>query len=116
MVDKFVIRITKPKGCSGVLLPDASVDQSVLEAHFKAIQEAGFSGVEIAHVPYSRVEGDLATNGWGTPAWQQALIKVYKAANAVPGEFNVDLTVCTQWPAALDTIDPNDDALPRNCR
>ena len=59
MVDKFRNPDNQAQGMFRFWLPDASVDQSVLEAHFKAIQEAGFSGVEIAHVPYSRVEGCL---------------------------------------------------------
>lgn len=91
-------------------LPDAAVTEEQLAKEMQEMQDAGFGGVEIAHVPFSRLLGDLETNGWGTPAMQQALINVFNAANTLEGDFNVDVTINTQWPPALDTIDPNDEA------
>lgn len=91
-------------------LPDAATTREQLTKELTEIYEAGFGGVEIAHVPYAKNDSDdIGEYGWGSEQWRQTLVDVYEIAAELPGDFKVDVTINSAWPVALNTIDPNDE-------
>lgn len=98
------------KGMFRYWLPDAATTREQLTKELTELYEAGFGGVEIAHVPYAKNDSDdIGEYGWGSEQWQQTLIDIYEIAAGLPGDFKVDVTVNSAWPVALNTIDPNDE-------
>jgi len=95
--------------------PDAGAgadSQDYITTQIQALADAGFGGVEVAML---RDGSDLSnqdarTYGWGTQNWINLLKKVLRAAAAIPGGFQVDMTITAHWPPTLNTIDPNDAA------
>ena len=89
--------------------PDASADYAVLRAELTDLYNAGFAGIEVAHVP-RYAEYDPAEFGWGTPKWRELMKETLRIAHSFERPFQVDFTSTPHWPIALNTIDPNDDS------
>ena len=92
--------------------PHGRVDPTEIAREVDQVADAGFGVLEVADVTHSLrargIEVDLATYGWGSPAW----ITGVKAAlrQAKKRGVRVDVTVGPSWPAAVPTITPDDDA------
>ncbi|MCD8023581.1 MAG: twin-arginine translocation signal domain-containing protein [Lachnospiraceae bacterium] len=96
-------------GCRPMLrfwMPDAGATYEELEIEMTALSEAGFGGVEIGNVPHNTYY-DNNTYGWGSDNWLALMTNVLAIAEGL-GDFEVDFTITAHWPAALNTIDPND--------
>ncbi len=110
IVNQFKNPNVHAKGMFRFWLPDGSATREQLEKEITEIYEAGFGGIEIAHVPYAKNDSDdIGEYGWGSEKWQQTLIHIYEIAANLPGDFKVDVTINSAWPIALNTIDPNDE-------
>ena len=92
--------------------PHGLVDPVEIAREVDQVADAGFGVLEVADVTHSlrarNIEIDLATHGWGTPAWVTGV----RAALSQAKErgLRVDITVGPSWPAAVSTITPDDDA------
>ena len=92
--------------------PHGLVDPEVVARQVDEVATAGFGVLEIADVTHSlrarNIEIDVASHGWGTPAW----VRGVKAAldRAAKRDVRIDVTVGPSWPAAVPTITPDDDA------
>jgi len=104
--DKPMLRMWFPDATAGM------DDNDVIARQVNAIADAGFGGVELTLLAdssrYNNEEAAYA--GWGTENWQKLLKKLFNAANAVDGGFEVDITITAHWPPTINTIDPNDTA------
>ncbi|NYI12192.1 hypothetical protein BKA05_003707 [Nocardioides marinus] len=92
--------------------PHGRVDPDEVAREVDQVADAGFGVLEVADVTHSlRARGisfDLATHGWGTPAWV-AGVKAALRRGAERG-VRIDITVGPSWPAAVPTITPDDEA------
>ena len=96
--------------------PHGLVDPDLVARQVDEVATAGFGVLEIADVTHSlrarNIEIDVASHGWGTPAWVSGV----KAAldRAAKGTSRIDVTVGPSWPAAVPTITPDDEPPPRS--
>ncbi|MFI1735765.1 glycosyl hydrolase [Streptomyces acidicola] len=82
-------------------MPMADTDPAELVREVDAIADAGIGGVELIAMATPGV--DTAAYGWGSPAWEDRVTTVLRAARA--RDVAVDLTIGSQWPAATPAID-----------
>ncbi len=87
-------------------LKGAAVDEELVAADMKSIAEAGFSTVEVINKGGS--SKDLSEYGWGTEEWQKASEIIIEQAEL--NGLSVDFTIGPTWPAAIPTLDVNDEA------
>lgn len=92
--------------------PHGLVDPDQVAREVDEVATAGFGVLEIADVTHSlrarNIEIDVASHGWGTPAWVTG-VKAALDRGAKRG-VRIDVTVGPSWPAAVSTITPDDDA------
>lgn len=115
VLDCFLEPDSKAKPMARMWFPDAAAGEDeydYIEKQILELAEKGFGGVEVAMLSTGvAYDNDTArTYGWGTENWRSLLKKVLKAAAKVEGGFQVDMTITSQWPPTLNTIDPNDEA------
>lgn len=115
VISNFKNPNTDAKPMVRMWFPDAGAGEDpndLIEKQILELAEKGFGGVEIAMladgVNYDNSGGKIY--GWGTTNWKNLLKKVLKAAEKVPGGFQVDMTITAHWPPTLNTLDPNDEA------
>lgn len=84
----------------------ANLDEEKTDADLKAIAEAGFSCVEV--IDKGGSTEDMSVYGWRTEEWQKASELIVEVA-AKYG-LSVDFTVGPTWPAAIPTLDKDDEA------
>lgn len=87
--------------------PDAGADLKKVAAQVQEFARAGYGGVSVTMVPQF-TDFDAAAYGWGTPAWREILRTIMKTAREIPG-FVVDLHPTAHWPAAINSVLPNDE-------
>jgi hypothetical protein len=85
-------------------LPGGSVDEAQVIREVEAIADAGYKGVEVAHV----MDGadypvDPDRYGYGTERWKRAVRTVLEAADR--RGLQVDLTLGSRWPMAVPGLD-----------
>ncbi|MFI7700408.1 glycosyl hydrolase [Nonomuraea sp. NPDC049480] len=91
--------------------PDAHVDPAEIRREIDQLADAGFGGAEIAAVHHSIRDKsvlDPAGHGWGTPAWNAAVVAALD--QAARRGLTIDLTIGPSWPAAVPTITPGSEA------
>lgn len=108
---------TEARPMSRLWFPDAGAGASeeglvLVSKQISDMAEDGFGGVEIQFLAdnsdFSNAEA--RTVGFGSKNWRNLLKEVLRTANAIPGGFQVDLTITAHWPAIVNNIDPNDEA------
>ncbi|MDP3893194.1 glycosyl hydrolase [Nocardioides sp.] len=92
--------------------PHGAVDPQQIAREVDQVADAGFGALEIADVTHSlrarNIDIDLDRHGWGTPAWVAGVTAALR--QAVERDVRVDITVGPSWPAAVNTITPDDEA------
>lgn len=109
-LDGFVEEFQEPTKTSEAniryWLKGSFIDEELVAQDMKAIADAGFSTVEIINKGGSTK--DLSEYGWGTEEWQKASEIIVREAEA--NGLSVDFTIGPTWPAAIPTLDANDEA------
>ncbi len=116
VLEEFLAPEAHTRPMARMWFPDAGAgadENDFIEKQILELAGKGFGGVEVGMlmtfgVRYTNEESRVY--GWGTQNWIKLLKKVLKAAEKVPGGFQVDMTITGHWPPVLNTIDPNDDA------
>lgn len=85
-------------------------ENDTITKQINALAAAGFGGVEVTMLADSAdyTNAQAKQYGWGSESWVKMIKKIFKAANAIEGGFEVDVTITGHWPATINTIDPND--------
>ena len=108
VLDEFLEPDSRSKPMARMWFPDAGAgedDNDCIEKQILELADRGFGGVEVAMlmsygVRYTNEES--RSYGWGTENWIRLLKKVLKAAEKVPGGFQVDMTITGHWPPVLE--------------
>lgn len=87
---------------------NADYSDEVLETEMNDLYAKGFGGIEIADITNAVYEDE--TYYWGRSGWTEMMKKILRIADALPGDFKVDMTISPYWPVATDDITPNDEA------
>lgn len=85
--------------------PNAPQDLDELESEIRTIAEAGYGGIEIACVADSSGYVDPVQYGWGSNAWNEAILLTLKTAKEVG--ITIDLTVGPHWPLSIPGVNPD---------
>lgn len=85
--------------------PNAPQDLDELESEIRTIAEAGYGGIEIACVADSSGYVDPVQYGWGSDAWNEAILLTLKTAKEVG--ITIDLTVGPHWPLSIPGVNPD---------
>ncbi|WP_270739666.1 glycosyl hydrolase [Massilioclostridium coli] len=85
--------------------PNAPQDLDELESEIRTIAEAGYGGIEIACVADSSGYVDPVQYGWGSDAWNKAILLTLKTAKEVG--ITIDLTVGPHWPLSIPGVNPD---------
>ena len=109
MIDLFSDPDVDSKGMFRFWLPYAIETYEQIEAPMRELYESGFGGVEVSFFA-SSVTYDNSEYGWATEGWRNTMKNILKAAASFEDGFVVDFTITPGWPAAIYTVDPNDDA------
>ncbi len=106
--DAFTGRFVRADPSAGAMfrywLPGGTVDEAQVVREIEAIADAGYKGVEIAHVMDGvdyPVDPDLY--GYGTERWNRAVRVALEAADR--RGLQVDLTLGSRWPMAVPGLD-----------
>jgi hypothetical protein len=106
--DAFAERFTEGDSSAGAMfrywLPGGAVDEVQVVREIEAIADAGYKGVEIAHVmDGARYPVDPDLYGYGTDRWNQAVRAALEAADR--RGLQVDLNLGSRWPMAVPGLD-----------
>lgn len=96
--------------------PNANASEEEIRREVNDIAGAGFGCIELICIPQSweirgtggvSQDSNAAAYGWGTEAWNEAVVIVLEEAEKCG--ILVDLTIGPRWPAAVPDLDPNSD-------